>query len=133
MSPLVLLTAGEILVFTPVLALAAWFCWRLYRQDRAKLATQRIAELEQLIAELKRLPPGATSGPNGTALALAAMVSAAAIASVLLAIPTVFFIAGHTSPLAGSLILVAIDILLPSVVSVAAYLWWPERPAWLRR
>ena len=99
MSPLVLLTIGVILVATPLSIAASWFSWNLYREDRT----------------------------NGLALVFASMVTAATVAGVLLAIPTVFYIAGQPSPHAGNLILVAIDILLPAPLVVAAYLRWLRR------
>jgi hypothetical protein len=99
MSPLILLTVGVILVFTPLSILATVFCWQLFREDRT----------------------------NGLALVIAAKVTATTLAGVLLAIPTVLFVFGKTSPWAGQLVLVAIDILLPSSIVVAAYLRWLRR------
>ena len=94
MSPLVLLTAGVILVATPLSIGASAFCWSLYREDRS----------------------------NALALVVALMATMTTIAGVLLAIPTVYFLAGQPSPFSGQLILLAIDILLPANVLLAAYL-----------
>jgi hypothetical protein len=94
MTPLVLLTIGVILVATPASIGASWFLWRLYREDRE----------------------------NRLTLVLAAVVTASTVAGVLLAIPTVFFIFGRPLPIAGQLILVALDILLPLPTVVAVYL-----------
>lgn len=99
MSPLILVTAGVILVCTPLAFLATAFCWSLYREDRT----------------------------NGLALALAAMVTAVTVACVLLAIPTLFYVAGKPSPFSGLLILVSIDILLPASLLIAGYLRWLRR------
>lgn len=99
MSPLVLVTAGVILLCTPLSVGAAAFCWSLYREDKTQ----------------------------GLALALAAMVTATTLAGILLAIPTLLFITGHTSPQAGALVLLAIDILLPAAILPAAYLRWLRR------
>ena len=99
MSPLILLTVGVILIATPLSIAATIFCWQLYREDPS----------------------------NRFALVIAAKVTATTVAGVLLAIPTVFFVAGRTPPFAGQLILVAIDILLPASVVVALYLWWLRR------
>jgi len=99
MSPLILVTIAVILVATPLSILASIFCWQLYREDRT----------------------------NGLALVLAAVVTATTSAGVLLAIPTLFFVTGHTPPFAGQLVLVAIDILLPAPVVIAAYLRWLRR------
>src|SRR5690349_3834872 len=99
MSPLILLTVGVILIATPLSVGATWFCWHLYGEDRT----------------------------NGLALVLASVVTATTTAGVLLSIPTLFFLAGRTPPFAGQLVLVAIDILLPAPVVIAAYLRWLRR------
>ena len=98
MTPLIFVTVLVILLATPLSFLATYFCWALYREDR-----------------------------SGIVLALAAMVSAATVAGVLLSIPTLFFITGRTTPFGGQLILLAIDILLPSSLIVVGYLRWLER------
>jgi hypothetical protein len=95
MTPLILVTVIVILVATPLSVLAAAFCWQLYREER-----------------------------DGLRLVLALMVTAATLAGTLLAIPTVAFIAGVQLPFGGQLVLVAIDILLPSAVGFPAYLRW---------
>jgi hypothetical protein len=99
MSPLILLTAGEILVFTPLSILASVFFWHLWRDDRTNV--------------LARL--------------LFVMMVTRTVAAVLLAIPTLFFVAGQTPPWSGAFVLLAIDILLPTGVGVAAYLYWLRR------
>lgn len=93
MTPLILVTVIVILVATPLSVLAAAFCWQLYREEK-----------------------------DGLRLALAVTVTAAMVAGVLLAIPTVAFIAKIQLPFGGQLVLVAIDILLPASVGVAGYL-----------
>jgi len=99
MTPLVLLTVVVILVATPLSIGASWFCWTLYRTDPE----------------------------NRLALIIASVVTATTLAGVLLSIPTVFFLAGRTLPFSGQLIFVAIDILLPAPVVIAAYLRWLGR------
>lgn len=94
MSPLILLTIGVILVATPLSVGASWFTWSLWRSDRE----------------------------NSLGLAVFAMTLAGTIAGVLLAIPTLLFVAGVQAPFGGLLVLVAIDLLLPSTIGVAAYL-----------
>jgi hypothetical protein len=99
MSPLILVTVGVILIATPLSVGASAFCWSLYREDRT----------------------------NGLALVLASVITVTTLAGVLLAIPTIYFVLGRPSPLAGLLVLVAIDILLPAPVVIAAYLRWLRR------
>ena len=55
---------------------------------------------------------------------LARFLTAVLAGCVLLAIPTVLFVLGKPSPVAGLLVLVAIDILLPASVVTAGYLYW---------
>jgi uncharacterized membrane protein len=98
MSPLILWTVGEILVFTPLAYLACVYFWRRYRQE-----------------------------PSGLKLVLFGSAVAATTAATLLAIPTLFYVAGLPQPFSGLLVLVAIDILLPSSVAAAGYLWWLDR------
>lgn len=96
MSPLIFVTIGVILVFTPLSVLASIFLYRLYRQD----VTNRFAAT------------------------LVVMAWSRTIAALLLAIPTVLFLAGIAVPWSGQLILVSLDILLITNVFVAGYLWW---------
>jgi len=98
MSPAILLTVGDILLFTPVAFLACAYFWRRYRQE-----------------------------PSGLKLVLFGEALAATIAAVLLAIPTLLFVAGIQAPWSSLLVLLAIDILLPSSVAAAGYLWWLDR------
>jgi len=98
MSPLVLLTVGVILVATPLSILASIYLWRLYRAEPSRLK-----------------------------LVLAAKITSTTVAGVLLAIPTLFFVAGTPAPLGGTFILLAIDILLPASVVTAGYLWLQDR------
>lgn len=95
MSPLILLTIGVILVGTPLSIGASAYCWRRYRED-----------------------------PYGLTLVLAGVLTTTTLAGVLLAIPTVLFILGKPSAGASNLVLVAIDILLPGPIVIAAYLRW---------
>lgn len=99
MSPLILLTAGVILVFTPLSVLATVFLYRLYREDTT----------------------------NRLAMTLAAMAMTRTLAALLLVVPTVLFLFGISVPWSGQLILVSLDILLITNVVVAAYLWWLRR------
>jgi hypothetical protein len=94
MSPLILVTIGVILIATPLSIGASAFCWSLFREDRT----------------------------NQLALVVALMATSTTVAGMLLAIPTVYFILGERSPLSGQLVLLAIDILLPANVLLAAYL-----------
>jgi hypothetical protein len=101
MTPLVLFTVAVILIATPLSIGASVFCWQLYREARAE-------------------------GAPGLSLVLAIVITATTIAGVLLAIPTLLFVLG--SPVrASELVLVAIDILLPSPVVIAGYLRWLRR------
>jgi len=99
MSPLIVLTVGVILVFTPLSVLATRYVWGLYQSDRTNVLARVM--VTEMIAQ--------------------------AVAALLLAVPTLFFVAGAQVPWSGLLVLVAIDILLPAGVVVAAYLWWLDR------
>ena len=99
MTPLVLLTIVVIFVATPLSIGASAFCWQLYREDQA----------------------------NRLSLVIAAVVTATTLAGVLLAIPSVFYVIGQPAPFSGQLVLVAIDILLPSPIVIAGYLRWLRR------
>lgn len=115
MSPLIFVTVGVILVFTPLSVWATWFLWGLYRE----------AEIPEPVPEPTTTAEEAQ--PTGLKLAVFAMSAASTVAGVLLAIPTVVFIAGVRWELGGLLVLVAIDILLPASVGVAGYLRWLRR------
>jgi hypothetical protein len=99
MTPLVFVTIGVILVFTPLSVLGSVFLWALYREDPT----------------------------NRLAFVIAWNMLSRTLAAVILAIPTLLFIAGIPTPWSGQLILVAIDILLPTSVVLAGYLWWLRR------
>ena len=99
MTPLVLVTAGVILVFTPLSVLAAVFLYQLYREDTT----------------------------NRFAATLAVMAVTRTIAAALLVVPTVLYLLGIPVPWSGQLILVSLDILLITNVVVAGYLWWLRR------
>lgn len=99
MSPLILVTAWVILVFTPLSVLASLFLFRLYREDRT----------------------------NRFAATLALMAVSRTVAALLLVIPTVLFLFGVLVPWSGQLILVSLDILLITNVVVAGYLYWLRR------
>ena len=96
MSPLILLTIGVILVFTPLSVAASVFLYRLYREDST----------------------------NQFAAMLFVLSVSRTIAALLLVIPTLLFVVGIPTPWAGQLILVSLDILLVSNVVVAGYLRW---------
>ena len=96
MSPLILLTIGVILVFTPLSIFASWFLYHLYREDPS----------------------------NQFAVTLVFLSISRTFAAVLLVIPTVLFVLGIPTPWAGQLILVSLDILLVTNVVVAGYLRW---------
>jgi len=98
MTPLILVTIGVILVFTPLSVVGSWFLLSLYREERTPLN-----------------------------LVLAVMSVTRTVAAVLVVIPTVFFLAGTTVPWSGQLILVSLDILLITNVVVAGYLYWLRR------
>jgi len=106
MTPLIFVTAGVILVFTPLSVLGSIFLWQLYRQ------------------ELLRLPE---ESAKQFALTLAVLSISRTIAALLLVIPTVLFLIGISVPWSGQLILVSLDILLITNVVVAGYLWWLRR------
>ena len=95
MSPLVLVTVGVILIFTPLSVAASVFLYRLYREDTT----------------------------NRFAATLAAMAVSRTAAALLLVVPTVLFLLGIPVPWSGQLILVSLDILLITNVVVAGYLW----------
>ena len=102
MSPLIFVTVGVILTFTPLSLLASWYLYGLYRDTR-------------------------TSADDTTAQFAAMLVVLAVsrtFAALLLVIPTLFFVAGIPTPWAGQLILVSLDILLITNVVVAGYLRW---------
>ena len=99
MSPLVLLTAGVILVFTPLSVAASVFLYGLYREDTT----------------------------NRFAATLAVMAITRTVAALLLVVPTVLFLFGVLVPWSGQLILVSLDVLLITNVVVAGYLWWLRR------
>lgn len=101
MTPLVALTVGVILVFTPLSVLALAFMWQLHQEDPE----------------------------NGITLILAVQMATRTIAAVILTVPTVLFIMGIPVPWAGQVILVAIDLLLVSGVWAAFYLWRLRRRA----
>jgi hypothetical protein len=98
LTPLILVTIGVILVGTPLAFAATVYFWRLYFQER-----------------------------SGLKLVLAGKATAATVAGVLLSIPTVFYVLGQPPPFAGTLILLAIDILLPTASIAAVYLWLQDR------
>ena len=98
MTPLILLTVGEILVAFPLSCAATLYFWRLYGQDR-----------------------------SGLKLVLAVKSTAFTVAGGILAVPTLFFIAGIPLPFSGQLVLVSLDILLPTGAILAAYLRWLDR------
>jgi len=99
MSPLIAVTAGVILVFTPLSVLGSIFLFGLYREDKT----------------------------NHFAATLAVMAISRTIAALLLVVPTVLFLAGVAVPWSGQLILVSLDILLITNVVVAGYLYWLRR------
>jgi len=99
MSPLIFVTIGVILVFTPLSVLASVFLVRLYREDTT----------------------------NHLAATLAVMGVTRTVAALLLAIPTVLFVFGIATPWAGQLVLVSLDMLLVTNVVVAGYLFWLRR------
>jgi hypothetical protein len=99
MTPLIFVTVGVILVFTPLSIAGSAFLWRLYREDPT----------------------------NGLAMVVMVNQVTRTVAAILLAIPTVLFVLGISAPWSGQLVLVAIDILLITSVAVAGYLWWLRR------
>jgi len=99
MTPLIFVTAAVILVFTPLSVLASIFLTRLYLEDRT----------------------------NHLAATLMVMAMTRTLAAVLLVIPTVLYLMGIAVPWSGQLILVSLDILLITNVTVAAYLWMLRR------
>ena len=109
MTPLIAITIVVILVCVPASVGATWFMWHLYDEDR-----------------------DTATDPSRITLSgvLAGAVTLATVAGVALAIPTLFYligIDGAARRLAGQLVLVAIDILLPLPVLIALYLRWLRR------
>ena len=96
MSLFVVVTVAVVLIGTP---LALWFsrhAWQIVRDD-----------------------PG-----NPLALVLARFLTAVLAGCVLLAIPTVAFVTGHTFPFGGQLVLIAICVIVVSALYVGGYLRW---------
>lgn len=105
MNPLVMFTIAVILVATPLSIAATRFMWRLYREDRRTGDSARVT----------------------LSFVLAAVTTTTAVAGLLLAIPTALLFIGANEvihQIGGHLVLVAIDILLPAPVAIAAYLRW---------
>jgi len=96
MSPAIAFTVGVIVLGTP---LALWFArnaWHIVRDDP-----------ENVLARL-----------------LAAFLTAVLVGCVLLAIPTLFFVAGIPASFSGLFVLLALDVFIISALSVGGYLRW---------
>lgn len=105
MNPLIVVTIAVILVATPLSIGGSHFLWQLYREDRASGDAARVT----------------------LSLVLATVVTATTVAGILLGIPVALLVIGAPEEIrraSGDLVLVAIDILLPAPVLIAAYLRW---------
>jgi len=99
MTPLVFLTIVIIAVFGPLSLWLGFFTWRLHKEDPE----------------------------SDLALAVAWQMNTRNIGVVLIAVPTVFYLAGIAVPWSGQAVLLALDVLLVSGVIVAGYLRWLRR------
>lgn len=106
MTPLIVVTVVVILVATPLSVWLSAFFWQLWREEKLLPDGERTERLVMLMA---------VQQTTRTA------------AAVILAVPTVLFVAGIPFALSGQFVLVSLDLLLVSGVIVGLYLRWKRR------